>query len=264
MKKLLLIATLLICGVATANSQIVYQPFIPKRSSEPSIIIMPDYSRTPTYHSVPSITKTKEELLNIQSYSIATGQVFEAKVKGTSYSDGSVYHRLMGVKTREGWMSLEYDVDVISAMLSDRNTPKEKKEFLLHLSEYATHLVSIGDDILLLGLKQHIQSNSSAGNQNYYTPQTNSPNRISTNTSSTNQRTIQNNATYSGSYKYRTTIDHTVEVSLRASANVNSREIYRCPRNATVYVLEILQGPYYKVYVNGHTGYLSKGYLKDR
>lgn len=70
---------------------------------------------------------------------------------------------------------------------------------------------------------------------------------------------------YNGQYKYQTTFDNPIfEVPLREKPSVNSREIYKCPKNATVFVIDNTGEIFFKVYVNGYTGYLSKGFLKRK
>ncbi|QIL78138.1 SH3 domain-containing protein [Hymenobacter sp. HDW8] len=56
-------------------------------------------------------------------------------------------------------------------------------------------------------------------------------------------------------------LDATMPVSVRAQPNIDASEVYLCPRNATVSVLEDTNETYCKVLVNGHTGYLSKRLL---
>ncbi|KAA6345149.1 hypothetical protein EZS27_007263 [termite gut metagenome] len=67
------------------------------------------------------------------------------------------------------------------------------------------------------------------------------------------------NKGYSGNYKFVTTTRN--KVPLREWSNVNSPEIYQCPQNATVYVIDNSGDVYFRVHVNGYTGYISKGYL---
>lgn len=70
---------------------------------------------------------------------------------------------------------------------------------------------------------------------------------------------------YNGYYKFSTSFDNPpFEVPLRSEPNVNSREVYKCPKNATVYVIDNSGEIFFKVYVNGYTGYLSKGFLKRK
>ncbi len=74
-----------------------------------------------------------------------------------------------------------------------------------------------------------------------------------------------NESYYNGQYKFQTTFDNPVfEVPLREQPNVNSIEVYKCPKNATVYVIDNTGETFFKVYVNGYTGYLSKGFLKRK
>lgn len=62
-------------------------------------------------------------------------------------------------------------------------------------------------------------------------------------------------------YKFQTTFDNPVfEVPLREKPSVNSREIYKCPKNSTIYVIDNSGELFFKVYVNGYTGYLSKDF----
>jgi len=81
---------------------------------------------------------------------------------------------------------------------------------------------------------------------------TNQPNNRSSSTSPKNLN-----------YKYQASFDDPpFEAPLRERPNVNAREIYKCPKNATVYVIDDNDDVFFKVYVDGYTGYLSKGFLK--
>ena len=67
---------------------------------------------------------------------------------------------------------------------------------------------------------------------------------------------------YSGSYIYLTFIDDPgIEVPLRSSQNVNSEVTYIIPNDSKVYVINKNHETYYRVYVNGHYGYVSKHLL---
>jgi hypothetical protein len=90
------------------------------------------------------------------------------------------------------------------------------------------------------------------------------------NTNNNNSSTNNNNSNtdsskksyFDGEYKFQTTFDNPVmEVPLREQPDVSSREVYKCPKNATVYVIDNSGGTFFKVHVNGYTGYLSKGWL---
>ena len=72
--------------------------------------------------------------------------------------------------------------------------------------------------------------------------------------------------TYSGTYRYRTVFDSPIIIPpLRSSPNPNSSEIYACPLNAYVYVIESVPGSvYYKASVNGRVGYISKSLLSSQ
>ncbi len=54
------------------------------------------------------------------------------------------------------------------------------------------------------------------------------------------------------------------EPPLRESPGISSREIYNCPKNAEVCVLDTADKVFYKVIINGHVGYVSKGFLKRK
>lgn len=70
---------------------------------------------------------------------------------------------------------------------------------------------------------------------------------------------------YNGNYLFKTTFNNPViNVPLRNSPDPNAKEIYRCPKEATVYVIDNKGDLYFKVYVNGYTGYLSKGFLQRK
>jgi len=51
-------------------------------------------------------------------------------------------------------------------------------------------------------------------------------------------------------YKFQTTFNKPpFEVPLRSQPNVNSREVYKCPKDATVYVIDNSGDLWFKVYV---------------
>ena len=52
------------------------------------------------------------------------------------------------------------------------------------------------------------------------------------------------------------------DMPLRAKPEHTSAEIYSCPLNATVYVHDNKGKEYYRVTVNGHTGWISRHFLK--
>jgi hypothetical protein len=88
-------------------------------------------------------------------------------------------------------------------------------------------------------------------------PETNSENQIS---SSSNSSENQN---YYGYYKFQTTLQYPNGRNIiRVEPNVNSEEVYICPENAKIYVLNNNGEFYFKVHVNGHTGFISKVLLK--
>ena len=67
---------------------------------------------------------------------------------------------------------------------------------------------------------------------------------------------------YSGKYIYFTFIDDQgIDVPLRTLPNVNSEVVYTCPIDAKVFVLNNDHETYYRVYVNGFYGYVSKHLL---
>jgi len=88
-------------------------------------------------------------------------------------------------------------------------------------------------------------------------PETNSENQIS---SSSNSSENQN---YYGYYKFQTTLQYPNGRNIiRVEPNVNSEQVYSCPGNAKIYVLDNNGRFYFKVHVNGHTGFISKVLLK--
>ena len=70
------------------------------------------------------------------------------------------------------------------------------------------------------------------------------------------------NAYYSGNYKFRTWLRNPpIELPLRTQPKTDADVIYKCPKNARVYVIDNSNEFYFKVYVNGHIGYLSSYWL---
>jgi hypothetical protein len=64
------------------------------------------------------------------------------------------------------------------------------------------------------------------------------------------------------SYLYYTTFDNPdFEVPLRSGPKMSYPEIYKCPIDEIVYVLDKSDVNYYKVKVNGRIGYIAKGFL---
>ena len=64
-------------------------------------------------------------------------------------------------------------------------------------------------------------------------------------------------------YLYKTTFDGPfIKIPLRLEPNVNSSKLYSCPKDATVYVLNESNETYYKVSVDGYTGFVASGLLK--
>jgi len=62
-------------------------------------------------------------------------------------------------------------------------------------------------------------------------------------------------------YLYRTSLKYTPGPPIRKEASIDSKEIAEFPTNKLIYILERTNIGYYKIYVNGITGYMSKGYL---
>ncbi|WP_157886761.1 hypothetical protein [Hymenobacter sp. PAMC 26628] len=104
---------------------------------------------------------------------------------------------------------------------------------------------------------------------NYYAP----PTSAGSSQSSANYRnpyTITPNSksnrpdayVYSGRYQYRTKFDSSIAPPLRSAPTPIANEVYSCPLNANVYVIEdIPETIYCKASVNGHIGYISKSLL---
>lgn len=78
-----------------------------------------------------------------------------------------------------------------------------------------------------------------------------------------NNTNNENGYHYIGNYLYKTSfVNPPGELPIREYPRANSRELYYCPTNAKIYVIEKSSGIYYKVHVNGYTGYLTKHYLR--
>ncbi|WMI64103.1 trypsin-like peptidase domain-containing protein [Aestuariibaculum sp. YM273] len=66
-----------------------------------------------------------------------------------------------------------------------------------------------------------------------------------------------------GEYLYVTTFDNPVfELSLYEKPDINSIVRYKCPKNAQVKVIEKHNETFYKVIVNGYSGFVSRKWLK--
>ena len=70
---------------------------------------------------------------------------------------------------------------------------------------------------------------------------------------------------YNGYYRYVTYIaDEGVNPSLYSKPVANSIKVYTCPKNSKVYVIDDSNPEFYKVNVNGRTGYLSNVWLVNK
>jgi hypothetical protein len=84
----------------------------------------------------------------------------------------------------------------------------------------------------------------------------------STNSSQKSTSNSYNNGTYNATYKYVTSFDDPAwEIPLR---NEGMKEIYKCPKDSKVYVIDNSGKTYYWVYVDGFEGWLTKHYLKRK
>jgi|GEM_PF-1468825 hypothetical protein len=70
------------------------------------------------------------------------------------------------------------------------------------------------------------------------------------------------NRTSSTSFETRF-ISESIDIFLREEPNVMSKEVYKCPKNAVVKVIDTSNEKYYKVIVNGYSGYVRSGFLKS-
>lgn len=107
------------------------------------------------------------------------------------------------------------------------------------------------------GLKQDIQEVISSEDINYVDK---SQSQISKN--EVNLESQPPNSLY---YKFRTSFYNPLfKIALRDKPSVSGLEIYLCPKDAMVYVIDNSGDNYFKVYVNGYIGYVTKNYLKRK
>ena len=77
------------------------------------------------------------------------------------------------------------------------------------------------------------------------------------------EQKIQVDSYEPNTYLYRTNfINYALEPILRAEATPYGREVYVCPKNADVYVINTDNEAYYFVSINQRTGYISKALLQ--
>jgi clan AA aspartic protease (TIGR02281 family) len=70
---------------------------------------------------------------------------------------------------------------------------------------------------------------------------------------------------YARYHKFKTTFDKPpFDLPLRDQPGLAGRELYKCPQNATIYVIDNSGEEYFKVYVDGYTGYLRNYWLKRK
>lgn len=70
------------------------------------------------------------------------------------------------------------------------------------------------------------------------------------------------NYIYNGNYIYSTNITSLVR-TLRSLPRINSEKIYEIPYNSKVYIINKNDNIYWKVHVNGYTGYISRKLLNN-
>ncbi len=77
------------------------------------------------------------------------------------------------------------------------------------------------------------------------------------------ETTTSKEKSFNKNYIYTTTFDNPpFKVPLRSEPSLNSTVRYECPKNATVKVIDNTGEIFYKVIVNGYSGYVSKKLLK--
>src|SRR5690606_4361607 len=82
-------------------------------------------------------------------------------------------------------------------------------------------------------------------------------------TSRINDEYDHSKKTYSRNYLYKALVTNPgFPPPLRAEPTVNGRVLYEIPMESTIYVIQERGEGYSSVYVDGHTGYLSKGLIK--
>jgi len=110
--------------------------------------------------------------------------------------------------------------------------------------------------------KPSTRKNSQKDIRNSVTPNRKSINKVLSKTQN-KPSTRKNSQAPSVSYLYKTTFDNPVfKVPLRFGPSLNEREIYSCPKDAKVYVLNESNKTFYKVSVDGYTGYVSSALIK--
>lgn len=88
----------------------------------------------------------------------------------------------------------------------------------------------------------------------------------SNNTITIDDSKVHNNPEINGvPYLFETTFDKNVtEGIIRNNPNPSAIKVYSIPTDSRIYVIEISKDIYCKVYVDGHIGYISKGFLKRK
>jgi hypothetical protein len=156
---------LFLIGLALACSMVygqvggaVYRPIIyepPRQQQAPPPTTINYYSVTPrTTQPANRIYIVDEKAFVVEAYSTKYDRMYDLQIKETSYSDGSLYQTVVGIKINNTWKSVSCEVGYIAEMLSAPNLTKEMRETLLLCNEYATHLIAYNDDILLIGLRK--------------------------------------------------------------------------------------------------------------
>ena len=75
----------------------------------------------------------------------------------------------------------------------------------------------------------------------------------------------QKNLAKPSSYKFETIFDNVLfEIPLNEEPSAISREIYSCPKNSVIYILDDTGETFYKAFVHGNIGYINKGFLKKK
>ncbi len=106
-------------------------------------------------------------------------------------------------------------------------------------------------------------------NKNTLTIKNGSTNTVQQNKTSINSSKPWSHASkdsyFGGTHIYKTTLENfLIDAPLRELPTPSSLEIYRCPIDATIYVIENEDERFCKVYINGYTGYISKGFIKRK
>ncbi|GAA4775456.1 MULTISPECIES: hypothetical protein [Flavobacterium] len=220
------------------------------------------------------------DLLNIQpnlaiAYIIKSNAQFHKGEILNAYNNSAKANKIFSNSSSKNWYDFMYDKmsehlskNIENSYFSDVKYICENFWYKNDLSNYYLGLSNYHQGDLKAAKKYFKKTKNNSLAEIYLetinsTNKSSSKNAILTTPKKVTPTTPKTTEIYSGKYQYQTSFNNLpFKIILTEKANVNSNEIYICPSNSNVFVIEIFDDIFSKVYVDGYIGYLPTKVLK--